>query len=105
MIRYVRSMKSVRGKGGKAINYALEIAEFLGAKFPEVQLSVFTSRFGPINDIFWYADAADLATLDAWQKKVGADPEYRILRQKAGDLFIQDSGRDEVLSSITIQKG
>ena len=101
MIRYIRSMRSIRGKGGKAINYAVEIAEFLNAKFPEIQLSVFTSRFGPVNDIYWYADAEDLAALDLWQKKLGADREYRKLRQKAADLFIQDSGSDEVLSSIT----
>lgn len=101
MIRYIRSIRSISGKGGDAISYALEIAEYLNAKYPEIQLSVFTSRFGPINDIFWYADAEDLAALDRWQKQVGADPDYRKLRHKAVDLFIQDSGKDKVLSSIT----
>lgn len=104
MIRYIRSIRSIRGKGGEAINYALQIAEYLNAKYPEIQISVFTSRFGPINDIYWYADAEDLSTLDRWQKQVGADPDYRKLRQGAADLFIQDSGNDKVLSSISAKR-
>lgn len=104
MIRYIRSLRCISGKGGEAINYALEIAGYLNAKYPEIQLSVFTSRFGPINDIYWYADAEDLAALDRWQKQIGADPDYRKLRKKAVDLFIQNSGKDRVLSSITTKK-
>jgi hypothetical protein len=55
-----------------------------------------------MNNIYWYADVEDLATLDRWQKQIGADPGYRDLRRKAVDLFVQDSVQDMVLSSVSV---
>lgn len=52
MITYIVSLRSIRDKGGEAINYAIEIAGYLYTKQPEIQLYVFTSRSGPINDIY-----------------------------------------------------
>ena len=102
MIRYMRSARSIHGRGGEAIKWATEVTEYLNAQYPEVQLSIFTSRFGPMNNIYWYADAEDLTALDQWQKQIGADRGYRELRRKAVDLFAQDSVQDMVLSSVTV---
>ena len=102
MIRYMRSARSMYGRGGEAIQWATEVAGYVNTQYPEVRLSVFTARFGSMNDIYWYADLEDLATLDRWQKQIGADRGYRDLRRKAVDLFVQDSVQDRVLSSVSM---
>ena len=102
MIRYMRSARSTRGRGGEAIRWANEVTEYINTQYTEVKLSVFTGRFGSMNDIYWYADVEDLAALDRWQKQIGADRSYRDLRRKAVDLFAQDSVQDMVLSSVSV---
>jgi len=102
MIRYMRSARSTRGRGGEAIRWANEVTEYINTQYTEVKLSVFTGRFGSMNDIYWFADVEDLAALDRWQKQIGADQGYRDLRHKAVDLFVQDSVQDMVLSSVSV---
>ena len=81
--------------------WANEVAEYINSQYKEAKLLVFTERFGSLNNIYWYADAEDLATLDQWQKQIAADRGYRDLRRKAIDLFVQDSVQDIVLSSVS----
>ena len=102
MIRYMRSARSTRGRGGEAIRWANEVTEYINTQYTEVKLSVFTGRFGSMNDIYWYADVEDLAALDRWQKQIGADRGYRDLRRKAVDLFVENSVQDRVLSSVSV---
>jgi hypothetical protein len=102
MIRYMRSARSIYGKGGESIMWANEVAEYINSQYKEVKLSVFTARFGSTNKIYWYADAEDLAVLDRWQREIGSDRGYRDLRRKAIDLFVQDSVQDIVLSSVSV---
>jgi len=102
MIRYVRSARSIYGRGGEALKWANEVAGYVNTQYTEVKLTVFTVRFGSMNDIYWYADLEDLAALDRWQKQIGADRGYRDLRRKAVDLFVQDSVQDRVLSSVSM---
>ncbi len=102
MIRYVRSARSIYGRGGEAINWANEVAGYINTQYTEVKVSVFTVRFGSMNNIYWYVDVEDLAALDRWQKQIGADRGYRDLRRKAVDLFMQDSVQDMVLSSVSV---
>ena len=99
MIRYMRSARSIHGRGGEAIKWATEVTNYINTQYAEVKLSVFTSRFGPMNNIYWYADVEDLTALDRWQKQIAVDRGYRELRRKAVDLFVQDSIQDMVLSS------
>jgi len=101
MIRYMRVAKSIHGRGGEAIKWSTEVTGYINTQYPEVRLSVFTSRFGDMNNIYWCADVEDLTTLDRWQKQIAADRGYRELRRKAVDLFVQDSVQDMVLSSVT----
>ena len=104
MIRYMRHAKSVHGRGGEAIKWATEVSDYINTQYAEVQLSVFTSRFGNMNNIYWYADVEDLTTLDRWQKQIAADNGYRELRRKAVELFVQDSVKDVVLSSVMAEE-
>ena len=97
----MRSARSIHGRGGEAIVWANEVTEYINAKYAEVKLSIFTARFGSMNNIYWYADVEDLAVLDRWQKQIGTDPGYRELRRKAIDFFVQDSVQDTVLSSVS----
>ena len=102
MIRYMRFARSVHGRGGEAIKWATEVSDYINTQYAELRLSVFTSRFGNMNNIYWYADVEDLTTLDRWQKQIAADKGYRELRRKAVELFVQDSVQDTVLSSVTV---
>ena len=102
MIRFMRSARSMHGKGGEAIMWATEVTDYLNNQYKDVKVSVFTARFGSMNTIYWHADVADLAALDHWQKQIGSDRGYRDLRRKAVHLFVQDSIQDLVLSSVSV---
>lgn len=100
MIRFERTADVSRGKGAEAAQWAKEVTEYINAHFPEVQLLVFEPRFGALNTIHWIADLEDLASLDRWQQRIGADEGYLELLGKATDLFTEGSVFDTVLTSI-----
>ena len=81
--------------------WAKEVADYINTQYTGVNLSVYTARFGSMNNIYWHADMKDLESLDQWQKQIGTDRGYRELRRKAVDLFVQDSIQDIVLSSVS----
>jgi hypothetical protein len=40
MIRYMRSARSIHGRGGEAIKWATEVTEYINTQYAEVQLSI-----------------------------------------------------------------
>ena len=44
MIRFMRSVRSMHGKGGEAIMWATEVTDYLNNQYKEVRVSVFTAR-------------------------------------------------------------
>ena len=101
MIRYVRSARTIHGKGGESIKWANNVADYINAQNDKIQITVFSSRFGSMNYIYWIADVEDLASLEQWQKQIAEDAGYRELRRQAVNLFVQDSVKDIVLSTVT----
>lgn len=51
------------------------------------------------------ADFDNLAALEAWQKKLGADPGYRALTKKASDIVIDGTVEDTILEPLRQLKG
>ena len=98
MIRFQRSMR-VRG-GKHARRWAKELADYLETVHGEPPVRLFRSRYGNISTIHWVADFEDLAALEAWQRKVGADAAYRELINQSFDLVVDGSVEDTVLESF-----
>jgi hypothetical protein len=98
MIRFERTMRVRVGK--HATNWAKEIANYLDTVHGNPQIRLFRSRFGNISTLHWIADFDDLAALEAWQRKVGADAGYRELIKKSFDIVIDGSVEDTVLESF-----
>ena len=97
MIRFQRTMKVKRGK--QSTKWAKEVLDYTNAVH-EKTFQLFRSRFGNLSTIYWIADFEDLATLEAWQQKVGADPNYRALIKKAFDIIIPGTVEDTILQSL-----
>jgi hypothetical protein len=90
-------MKVRRGK--QSTKWAKELLDYTNAAH-EKTFQLFRSRFGNLSTIYWIADFEDLATLEAWQRKVGLDPSYRALIKKAFDTVIPGTVEDTILESL-----
>jgi hypothetical protein len=97
MVRFQRTMKVRRGK--QSTKWAKELLDYTNAAH-EKHFQLFRSRFGNLSTIYWMADFEDLAALEAWQKKVGADPGYRALIKEAFDIIIAGTVEDTILESL-----
>lgn len=95
MIRWERSAEVKKNKGWQ---WAKEVTAYINEICPEEELKVFTLRFGRMNVVSWMADVDDLAALDAYQEKVGADAGYQELLAKSKGMF--GNGKDIVKSSL-----
>ena len=98
MIRFQRTMRVRRGR--QATRWAKELANYMETVHGKPSLQLFSSRFGNVSTLYWFADFEDLAALEAWQRKVGADASYRELVKKSFDIVIDGSVEDTVLESI-----
>ena len=100
MIRFQRSIRTARGKGLEATQWAKEITEYINGQRPDAKLQVFSPRFGDINSILWQVDLDDLAALDQYQQFLNTNEGYWALIQKSYDLFMEGSVDDTVLESL-----
>lgn len=85
MIRFQRSIRTARGKGLEAIQWAKEVTEHVNGKRPEASGQVFSPRFGDIGAIVWQADFDDLAALDNYQQFFNTDEGYWALVKEGID--------------------
>ena len=100
MIRFQRSIRTARGRGLEATQWAKDIAGYVNGQRSEANLQVFSLRFGNINTIVWQADFDNLAALDQYQQALNTDEGFWALIQKSYDLFMEDSVDDTVLESL-----
>ena len=98
MIRFQRTMRVRRGR--RATEWAKELADYMNIAHGQPRLHLFSSRFGNVSTIYWVADFEDLAALEAWQQKVGADGAYRELVKKSFDIVIDGTVEDTILQSV-----
>jgi hypothetical protein len=87
-------------RGRHATRWAKELALYMDTVHGKPPLQLFSSRFGNVSTLYWFADFDNLATLEAWQRKVGADAGYRELVKKSFDIVIDGSVKDTVLESV-----
>ena len=105
MYRLIR-MARVRGAGrlGETIAWAKDVAEYVTAQYPLVQVQAFTQRFGTVGAIYWTidVDSEDLAELDRFLNEVAQDPEYnsKIAQAAKAELFVPGSVQDTLLQSL-----
>lgn len=98
MIRFQRSMQLKRGKHG--MRWAKELTDYINMAYGEPSFQLLRSRFGNVSTVYWIADFKDLAVLEAWQQKIGADAGYRELVSKAIDIVIDGSINDILLEFV-----
>ena len=98
MIRFQRSMQLKRGKHG--MRWAKELTDYINTAHGKPSFQFLRSRFGNVSTVYWIADFKDLAVLEAWQQKIGADAGYRELVNKAIDIVIDGSINDTVLEFV-----
>jgi predicted TIM-barrel fold metal-dependent hydrolase len=105
MYRLLRTAR-VRGGGrlGEAIAWARDVAEYVTAQYPLVQVQAFTQRFGTVGAIYWTidVDSEDLAELDRFLNEVAQDTEYnsKIAEAAKAELFVPGSVQDTLLQSL-----
>lgn len=98
MVRFQRTTKVKRGK--ESTKWAKELVDYTNTVFGQPVVQLFRARFGNVDTMYWVADFDSLATLEEWQKKLGADPGYRALTKKASDIVIDGTIGDTILESL-----
>lgn len=97
MVRFFRKARAQNDKFPQVLQWSLEVAEYLNAKYPGISFQVFTEGFGDVNTIYWFNDYENLAEVEAFNAKLQADEEYWKRLAQAGELFVEESGKDTVL--------
>ena len=101
MITWQRSGKVRPGKWQEAVQYALEVAEHLKSKPPQVlAMRVYQEVFGNVGTIHWFADHESLAALEDHAAQRASDEEWLDFGRRADDLFIAGSWHDTVMESL-----
>jgi hypothetical protein len=98
MIRLQRTMQVRRGS--HAMKWACELTDYVNTTYGKPQMALFKTRFGNMSTILWVGDFDDLASLEAWQKQVGADKSYRELVKKSFAFVIPGSVEDAILEAV-----
>jgi hypothetical protein len=98
MIRLQRTIQFRRGN--QAMKWARELTDYVNTTHGETRMTLFRSRFGNVSTICWMGDFKDLAALEAWQQKVGADKSYREMIKKSFVFVIPGSVEDTILEAV-----
>jgi len=98
MIRFQRSMQLKRGKHG--MRWAKELTDYINTAYGKPSFQLLKLRFGNVSTVYWIADFKDLASLETWQQKIGADAGYRELVKKSIDIVVNGSIEDTLLEFV-----
>jgi hypothetical protein len=98
MTRLQRTMKVKRGK--HAMTWARELLDYMTTTHGKPTIHLFRLRFGNVSTLYWTIDFKDLAALEAWQHKLGADAGYLQLAKNSLDLIIAGTVEDTILESV-----
>ena len=75
MVRWTRSGRARAGKMAQAVQWAKEIADYVTRK-SGVSVTAYVDAFGEFGTIRWFADYADLETIEKIRNQLMADKEY-----------------------------
>jgi hypothetical protein len=99
MIRFYRKARAQEDKFPEALQWSLEITEYLNSHYPDVSYQVFTEGFGDFNTIYWFNDYENLTEVEEFNAKLQTDEGYWKRLAQIGDLFVEESGEDRVMFS------
>lgn len=99
MVRWTRSARIAPGKFIEAIKWAKDIVEFTDKKYGS-QVTAYLDSFGEFGTLRWFADFADLATLEKQQHQLNADKEYLQKVSRGTEFVVVESIFDTVMRAI-----
>jgi hypothetical protein len=103
MIRLQWTARISQGKNQAAIQWAKEVAEYLGSKYPKIlAIAAYEEHFGNLNTIHVFTDYEDLATLESVEAEYQSDPTFQTLFSRSGKegLFIEGSVHGTLVRSL-----
>ena len=95
MITVIRTATAFPGMTGEAVSWAKEIAAAVKRVTGKEQI-VATSFVGMLADIAWIGHHDSVGQYDEFRTKVIADHQYIEALQKARNLFVPGSDRDQI---------
>jgi hypothetical protein len=98
--RWQRSSQISSGKNEEALQFALEVSEYVNNKYPEITVRPYIEVFGTVGKVHWFVDYDSLATFERINSKLLSDAGFVALIKGAANLFIEGSGRDTMVMSI-----
>jgi hypothetical protein len=100
MFRFQTSGQAKNDKLGEAILFAREVAEYINNKYPVASVQVYSEVFEDFNNVYWYSDYEDLATIERFRSQLRSDQGYWAIVFKGMEYFTEKSFRDTLMSSV-----
>jgi len=97
-----RTAQVKQGKNEAAVAWAREITAYVNEHFPGHSVRTYSETFGDLGTIHWLVNYESLAAYEEVVAMISADAGYQALIEKIfeGDLFVDGSVKDEVLSVL-----
>ena len=87
------------GQIANAMGWAIEIAEKVGS-LAGSETVVLRDLYGPWGQMTWITGFADMASVDAAQAAMAADPGYITMLDQGGDLFIPGTASQRLATKL-----
>jgi hypothetical protein len=103
MIRLQWTARISRGKNQGAIQWAKEVADYLGSHYPKIlAIAAYEEHFGDVNKLHVFSDYEDLATLESVEAEYQSDTTFQALFSRSNEegLFIEGSVHGTLVRSL-----
>ena len=100
MYRFHRIARASRGYGPQAMQWAVEVANYINANYDSISVQAFVENFGDVGTVHWYADFEDMATFESFNMRLNADQEYWALVKNGAEFFIEGNTHDTLTQSL-----
>lgn len=98
-VAQITSATIANGKYAEAFGWGVEMAQY-GESLTGVPTMFMANRFGPFGSVSWIGVQADGAAADAANDALWADAEWMKRLGAAGDLFVEGSGHQALVTRI-----
>ena len=102
MITFVRSAEADRSHVNEAVGWAVQVANWINGKFPDVTVNVMRNISGSVFGLHWVTNAESLGEFEQIMGQIDADPEYQNMLTEAREkgYFVQGSLQDNYYRSV-----
>jgi len=101
MIYFVRSIGIQQGKGPQAFQWAVQIANWINAHYPGLDVQVLRNVSGPRWQIHWVSHYESRAHWGEMMVQIGAEPAYRQVTSGGEELVVQSSWQDTLYEKVS----